>query len=570
MPKRTLALLLLCLSLVITACNSGTNENTPSTSAESNNSQTTETNETDTTATPEEGSMDTHLEISWLSNGFQDALEDEYIGNRLGEQFNVKLVPRKINIQDTEQIDLMLASGEMPDFSILGKTPIDMYNQGVTRTIPKALIETYAPNYAKLLNSSPVGQKMHQLAGTEDEYMALTGYFEDAGLYYVSNYRLDWLENLGIKPNGNLKQLDEEGKIWFTDQPFTQAQLTDILQKFTNNDPDQNGQNDTFGLTGMSTNGYDNYSWGPLLGMFGIGYAGERNSNLEENGQTIHFSISQNYKSWLKFMAGLYTDGVLDPEFVTSDWARFHEKIAANKIGYWPNQYQYFNPLYIDRQPFMVLNNQPEAKILVTPPEIGDSGQKGTNRNWNFFRYTFYVGKDVSDEKLIRILQIFDYMNFDKEGRVWTVFGQEGIDFTWDGTPLESSAKIMNVGSGGVSKNVTPYNGGYITTKDHLVFNQDKLTKAFYDEAALRWNAEYGILPHRADPLNQTDLEKIFAEVGAGLHTLRMEFMFNVITGAIDVDKEWDNYVGNMNQAGMDRLAAELNKATLTTDLVQW
>lgn len=565
MTKKAWLILALCMVFMISAC-SGATDN----AAESNNDQTAVTpaeGAATETKAPEEGSLDKKIEIAFLAGGFQNAVEGDWIELSLEEKFNIDLVDKKINVHDQQQQDLMLASGEMPDFaSSLGKAPTDMYDQGITRTIPKALIEKYAPNYAKEILSSPIASRMHLLAGSTDEYIALTGLFGNESIYFFSNYRLDWLENLGIEPNGNLKQIDAEGRIWLTDQPFTQAQHFEIMKKFRDEDPDQNGQKDTYGLTAVSEMGFDNFSWAPIMGMFGIGfqYFGEQYSNLEENGQTILFSVSTRYKQFLKYMNALYEAGTLDPEFVTTDFGRFREKLTQN-IGYHSNLYYYFNPGNIAGGPYGILNNNPAAKILVAPPELGESGDAGTSvASWNPFQYTFFIGKDVDDEKLIRILQLFDYMFFDKEARVWSRFGEEGVNWKWEGEPYKSQV-IQNLQGEPL---VSPYNDGSITLKEDNMFTMHPVMSSIFEYAGGAWLKDYGIYPHRTDPFNETRYTELFTQYGAGLQTLRMEFTYNVITGKVDVDAEWDNYIQRMNDAGMDELTVELNKQPLVTELL--
>lgn len=38
---------------------------------------------------------------------------------------------------------------------------------------------------------------------------------------------------------------------------------------------------------------------------------------------------------------------------------------------------------------------------------------------------------------------------------------------------------------------------------------------------------------------------------------LEKEFYHNVLLGIVDLEDEWDNYVANMNKAGLDKIIAE-------------
>lgn len=556
MLKRSLAIWLVCAMIALSACSS---EKTP---VAGNNAQSTQNPPEQSTESAE---LAKQLEISFLSSNFQNAKEGDWIQQQLEAKFNIKLKDRKVNNNDKTQVDLMLASGEMPDAAWLGGDPNAMYDQGTTRTIPRALIEKYAPHYANMLNSSPLGWKVNQLADNPDEYTALTGLFDLNSIFFVPMYRLDWLEKLGIEPNGALKQLDDEGRVWIVDQPFTQEQHTDILKRFTEEDPDGNGKKDTYGMSGLSTDGEDNYAWSSVMGMFGIGYSGEHNSNLEENGKTVQFYVSEKYKDFLSYMSNLYKLGAIDPEFATLDWNKFQEKLGSGKIGYWNTEYNYFNQVFTDRAPMNVLANVPEAKVLVAPPERGAGGEAGTNRyGWNPFSYTFYIANHVDDEKLIRILQMFDFMSFDPEAQIWSRFGQEGIHFTWGGEPGKST--VVPTSQAG---EVDSYRGHYVRLAGTWVYELPKIAGEINNYVSGPWAEEYGIYPYRVDPLKQTKYSELVNEYGAGIQTIRKEFFFKAISGQTDVNAGWDNYVKLLKNAGLDKLTEELQHMPLISDFTK-
>ncbi|MBP1993408.1 ABC transporter substrate-binding protein [Paenibacillus eucommiae] len=548
LKKLAYVLLMTVLVASIAACSSSEKKNGSDTD-----------NQTETPKVTEQaaGALDKKLDISWISVNFHTSVEGDWTQKQLEKQLNIKLKDVKVDINNAQQLDLMLASGEMPDAGWIGKDSLELYEQGLTRTIPRKLIEQYAPSYAKLLSKYSFGWNMNQMKDNPDEYRALTGMYEDDSIYFSSTYRLDWLENLGIKPNGKLEQLDDAGRIWVTDTPFTQAELTNILKRFTEDDPDQNSKKDTYGMSG---NEFMVYSWSTIEGMFGFADG----QNVEDNSKTVLYYASNQYKDFLKYVNSLYKSGYIDKEFVTLDWNKFHEKIAANKIGYFPNQYQYLNPLYIDRSPHKLLNNVPESKILYAPPEVGESGKGGTNRYYNPYRYSFVVKKDVSDEKLIRILQLMEYMYFDKEAQVWTLFGEEGVNWNWEGEPYKSSPiSIEN------SPKVDNYNGNYISPKELQYLYHDELTAKLYKYAGGEWAEKYGIYPHRNDMFSETKLADLSKQYDSGLETMRKEFMYKAITGEVDIDKEWDNYLKKLDSAGLEKIHVELNKAPLVSELLK-
>lgn len=99
-------------------------------------------------------------------------------------------------------------------------------------------------------------------------------------------YRQDWLNNLGLK------------------EPETWEEFKDMLYQFTYNDPDKNGQNDTVGLFIDSWTGV----WDQMACWFGVPNVW----GIDENGDLIHKSQTEEYKTALKEFRELYSQGVIN------------------------------------------------------------------------------------------------------------------------------------------------------------------------------------------------------------------------------------------------------------------
>lgn len=543
----------LILAIVISACSNKTKdgantENTPGSVS---------TSQPASTEAPETNQFENHFDISYLSTDFHTKfVGDDWVTKNLEQKLNITIEPVKVDRNNSQQVELMYASGEMPDWGWQGpgaNTPDGLLEQGVSRTIPRKMIEQYAPSYAKLLDKYPQGWKRLQSKENPDEQLGLTAYGEDNSITFMAFYRLDWLENLGIKPNGELKSLDDEGKLWYTDTGFTKEQHIDILRAFSQNDPDQNGNKDTYGMTEYAPEFA--WSWAELSGYYGFNA-----QNLEENGKTIQWFMSEKYKSFLKEAQQLYKEGSVDPEFFTTDWNLLQEKISGNKVGFWLTQSDYIGADYaIGYVPQLLLNNQPQAKVLVTP-------STGTVKTFiePYTTNTAYIREDVSDEKLIRILQWFEYMYFDPDAMIYTRFGQEGVNYKWEGEPRKSAALPIDDGPA-----FTPMNGNFIATTETIYWTLNPLFAKVKEIASSEPFVKLAILPHRYDFFNETNFRVVSGEVGAAIHTIVTEFRFNAIGGKIDVDKGWDGYLESLNDAGLPKLLEELNKMPLTSDFVK-
>lgn len=558
--KRLFVVVFLIATLVISGCSSGT----------SNDSN----EEVDISALPEPGDFSKELTLELSGSVTRGKVEEgNYVQKRLEEMFNIKIKNVKVDTWNADQTNLLVASGDLPDtfaFTAGGQTAQEMYDAGLTRTIPKEMLEKYAPRYMEMLEANPPGPIMNLKEGTDNEYMQLVGQYAHVyGLAWGPTLRLDWLEKLGFDPPGDIKPVGPDKgreKIFYTEEGYTIEELEEILLAIVNEDPDGNGKKDTYGILPAN----NNLNWATtLMGAFGIanGY------NLMEDGELVVTEISKQYKEWLKLMAKWYDMGIIDPEFTTLDEQKGWEKYKQGKVGYFIAQPSY---LAMDdwargRAPQNIVEDPDStAKVLAFAPEIGPDGHQGEGAYLPVVDLAdaFYVSKDVTDEELARILQIFDYINLDDEAR-WTLFGEVGEHSEWEGEPEKSALKVkpewdLEEGNSGFwAYNFRTYNKtrvSWINSEYTLKLKEDFYARDDIQEKML-------IRPYKYDLLNETNGREIDKRYGAQLTTIVDEFRMKAIVGEADIDKEWDNYVQNwLNNGGKEKLE-ELEKAKTVEEL---
>lgn len=124
---------------------------------------------------------------------------------------------------------------------------------------------------------------------------------------YGLSYRTDWAEAVGI-----------------TEAPQTVEEVYDMLYKFTYDDPDGNGQDDTYGLE------LTKYT-GPLDIMqtwFGVG-----NQWVEQDGQLVPVHQTEEYMEALNWMRKIYEDGLVRQDWATIDSGTFGEACNKGEAG---------------------------------------------------------------------------------------------------------------------------------------------------------------------------------------------------------------------------------------------
>ncbi len=179
---------------------------------------------------------------------------------------------------DAEHLGLKLTTGDVADVLVVGKdaTFLGVAEDGLFWDLSK-YIDEY-PNLSTIpeatrQNASYNG-KMYGIPRSRT--LARNGI----------GYRLDWLNNLGLK------------------EPTTWDAYTKMLHAFTYNDPDGNGQDDTVGL------GIDSWTgvWNIMMTWFGV----PNEWGIDSNGDLIYKVMTEEYKTALKAFRELYADGVIN------------------------------------------------------------------------------------------------------------------------------------------------------------------------------------------------------------------------------------------------------------------
>lgn len=508
------------------------------------------------------------IEISYTDVGGSATVKDgNVVQKTLEDKFGVKI--KNIRVGGGEGIDLLFATGELPDCITIGgaKDAFEVFSQGLLRSIPKSMIRKYAPTYAQILDRTPGGWTAFQEPGNPDNLIVLPNADDGMypGAYFLPGFRLDWLERVGMAPpKAELKLINEKIHLYLWDNAFTLDELEKILVAFKENDLAGGGM--TLPMTGTFED-VRGFTFSCIEFAFGQNSA----DNLLVAGELVEPNISPNFKAFLKLLQKWYKMGLIDPEFPSTDFWGGWNKQSAGLVGFFPCSWAYIDstvPAFRARPPQSIVIAHPDAKILITQPLKGPGGQK---EGWWYSALSvgtekLFIKKNVSDEKLVKILQIWDYTSSDKEGRILYMWGVPGVHFEWAGEPYKS-APVPKEGVKGQEEGIRVY-GTVNYTKDMLpiVFNKETLVVA--DWLQTEKMVKMRILPYRYDQFKKTNLTALNMKYRADLNTMTSEFLFKAVTGKIDIDAEWDTYVKNWRAAGGNEILAEYQKAPLTADIL--
>ena len=495
----------------------------------------------------------------WCYSDYEDG---SFAEKMIEDALNINITVEKAETADT--IDLLLASGEMPDCMWTErKTPSWMQEQELIRTIPRSMVEKYCPQILEYYEANPLIYKMVLNPENEDELICLAGLTFQFVDYYLPGdfYRYDWIENLGIDLGVDVEQVSD--RLYVASDGIELSKFIEIMDAFVNKDPDGNGQNDTLGAAAPD--------WGiSQIGQFYSAYGFTRDIN-DVDGRAEQSYAMEEYKEFLKGFQDLYARNLLDPEIISNDRTLAWDKVNTGAAGYWLSFTNTLNSWAMDRPPLTLLDRDPNAKILATPGLKPDGGQVQAVVNPTPAYGKFYVNANVDDEKLAKILEFFNYTIFgagDQETMAKLMFGEKDVDWKWDESG-KIPVKINKLNSGdkgtwsfsqfGQTELVTKWVG-----EEELFQAGGKYWSKGQDGTWLKWQHR----PYKADLANETGYEKIFQEISSELDPYVASYRTQAILGQVDVDATWGDYLKELDRLGYNRMMDELEKIPSLEEMI--
>lgn len=321
-----------------------------------------------------------------------------------------------------ERLQIMLSSGDYPDVILF---------QNHTDNVVKSAVEsgivipiTQYVNNAKNLqeNIHENSWKCMKIMNNDEIYGIPRSTCVRADGYVV---RKDWLDKVGLS-------IPENGEV-------TIDEFTEILKRFTENDPDGNGKNDTYGLA-HSLNSDSEFlpavSWPfDILGW-------QKHDGQYDYMDEEYCLEHDNYINCLEYNQMLYKNKYIDPDApgIKSFGERFNQGIT----GVMPA----FAASVATTQAALKKVNPDAELTFITGIKNADGEAKGTLYSTGYFWF-YAITKAAKDPE--KIVNMFNSM-FDDDAYETAIYGVEGINYTKnengkydqmyndDGTPVGVSA----------------------------------------------------------------------------------------------------------------------------------
>lgn len=215
----------------------------------------------------------------------------------------------------TQKLTMAIASNELPDLMDL---PPEEFSELANAGMLADITDSYEKDASDLLKQTIEVDGGIQLASAkvDGKLYGLPQLSAADGTCDLLWIRTDWLENLGLKA------------------PTTMDELIEVAKAFRYNDPDGNGQDDTWGIGFQKAIvSEDGASPGSYEGFFAAYGAYAKAWVKGDDGKITYSGINNGIKDALTQLNQMYEGGLIDPEFGVKDTVKLGEDISAGKVG---------------------------------------------------------------------------------------------------------------------------------------------------------------------------------------------------------------------------------------------
>jgi len=333
--------------------------------------------------------------------------------------------------------------------------------------------------------------------------------------------RQDWLDNLSLEV------------------PTTIEELEEVMRAFTEDDPDGNGQNDTYGLGG---DGYDFRTFWPWVQSYD--YAHYDRFTVDADGTVGYGPANEGTKNMLADVTELYSKGYITPN-ITQDTDR-DEEMANGGFGVTYSWCAYNNPDSQTMKSFKDAN--PEGNWVPIDMVVGANGNPqedpATSAAWAYFGIT------TACEDPERLYALYDDM-CGLENYIERRYGVEGEDYTIEGglynpiiAPESDENNTQNIG-------LNLFNNLFNRKDEGLISNTPETTALFAKSGAASRDQAAALVEWR-NPASLT----AWVESRTDIEDEKNRYMWSVVGGEESVDS-WDTYIATLNGLGLEDVLAE-------------
>ena len=485
------------------------------------------------TAAAEEGPVVVH----WVGARFVTAgakiypQPDSPIIQEFNKALNIDLRAVKVDAFSAEEMNLLFATGEIPDHILASQNNMLRYqDEGLLREIPLDMVKQYAPTYWRDYANGMVEGIWFDFPSWDKDTETLWA-LPNGGteIKHQIVARGDWLDAVGASV------------------PTTVEEFAEVARQFTFDDPDGDGEKDTWGIATSATSPG---SWTSSLRTFlaAFGYEHIERPYLDPvSGEITFFEVTEGFRDFLRWMNGMWEAGVIHPDVTLPNKQAVGTLFQDGHVGFAGDSWTFVLPKYRPGTWFPNLfEKDPDARVEY----LGELTAAGHEATWELrpALWTYHtVGKDTSDLVLEKILGVIELQMADPfyHNLIWS--GIEGEHFEFDEGGMRQFLPGMDLeaqGDLGVKFFLTNTRYGWMFTAS---FGSDAEDMAARQES-------YDII---TPALGHGWVLETQNQHRADMARVREEYLWKAITGDADTGDDWDTYVAQWMRAGGEAVLAE-------------
>jgi len=435
------------------------------------------------------------------------------------------------NSGKTEVLNLMLASGDLPD--IVGSSRLkDFVNQFGPEGafVPlNDLIAEHAPNMQAYFDSRP---EIASAISAADGNMYYIPYLPDGKYGRAYFIRYDWLDAVGMEAPNDVEELEA------------------VLRAFKTQDPNGNGEADEVPFFARQ--------WPELLRLVTMWDGRSSGSDTYHDfhvadGVVTHGYIGEGYREGIAHLAEWYEDGLIDAEVFTRG-SSAREYLLSEDLGGMTHDW------FASTSGYNRLSDSIEGfsfKAMVPPASI--SGQRIEEHRRTPIKPDGWA-ISYTNEHPVETIKYFDFW-FTEEGRRLANFGVEGEQYTLvDGEAIFTD-EVLN--SDQPVNNQLYGVGSQLQARGY--FQDYNYEKQWSNEVALEGIALYDEGDYLIDQFLgvafNADEQSVYDRSWPSIRDYMLERQQQWILGSGDVNADWDDYMETLNEMGLQEVLEVMNSA---------
>ena len=465
---------------------------------------------------------------------------EPYDNNRwtklMEEKLNIKTEYELLAVGDqyNQQVKLLMSSNELPDYFKINNW--SDFQQMAEAGLLADMTDIYDKYASPLLRSiiEKETDKIYLPVTYDGRKYGVPRVFPSTNGYSHLWIRQDWLDQVGMEA------------------PKTMDDVMAVAKAFKEKDPDGNGKDDTLGMrldkTYMSQKG--------LFWAFG-GYPDFWLT--KEDGSIDQGTIQPEIKKGLQFIKTMLEDGLVNPEFATTDRETSKEELVSGKSG------MYYGPHW--EHPKDSMEADPNAKWIEVPLPTEDGGDITIPLTLGGQDGAYVAtAKAEHPEALVKMMNAYVEALFGETGDFNYYFTMEGVAPIWNYSPVtlldpeidvDAHRQWKAAAKTGDYENMTGSGKGFYDFTQEglyeydLMFGPENSAFAFVDQTypdQVMENAYFGAP-------TATQIER-----GSSMTEYLNTTLAALVTGQQDLDSGFDQMAKEWRAMGGDQVIQEITE----------